>query len=182
MKTKHLTQVALMVAIIIVLGLFPSIPLGFIPAPIVIQNLGILLAGLLLGAKRGTLTVGIFLALVALGMPFLPGGRGGIAMFVGPTMGYLLAYFWTPMLIAGLVKVTKADQHWWRTLVIVFLVGVIFIDGLGALGLAVQSHMSLYKALTLGLVFVPGDTIKAVLAVALAKSLQRHTQVRTLLQ
>lgn len=42
-----------MTAIIILLGLFPPIPVGFIPTPIVMQNLGIILAGILLGGSGG---------------------------------------------------------------------------------------------------------------------------------
>ena len=103
-------------------------------------------------------------------------------MFVGPTMGYLMAYFWTPMLIAGLVKLTKAKGNWWKSLIIVVLIGVGFIDTMGAFGLAFQNHIAISKALGLGLIFIPGDLIKSVLAVVLAHSLQRHPQVNTLLQ
>ncbi|MFD1671489.1 biotin transporter BioY [Agrilactobacillus yilanensis] len=182
MQTKHLTQVALMVAIIIILGLFPPIPLGFIPAPIVIQNLGILLAGLLFGARRGTLAVGLFLGLVALGFPFLPGGRAGLAMFVGPTCGYLLAYLLVPSIIAVMSRLLQAKAHWWRLMLVVLFTALVVIDGLGAVGLAIQSHIGLNKALVIGAVFVPGDAIKAVLAVIIARNLQRHGQIRELLK
>ncbi|GAF36427.1 substrate-specific component BioY of biotin ECF transporter [Lentilactobacillus farraginis DSM 18382 = JCM 14108] len=40
MKIREVTEIALMTAVIIVLGLIPPIPLGFIPVPIVLQNLG----------------------------------------------------------------------------------------------------------------------------------------------
>ena len=48
----HLTQTALMTAMLIVLGMIPGIPLGFIPVPIVLQNMGVMMAGELLGPKR----------------------------------------------------------------------------------------------------------------------------------
>ena len=50
MKTKNVALIAMMTAIIIVLGFVPPIPLGFIPVPIVLQNMGIMLAGAILGA------------------------------------------------------------------------------------------------------------------------------------
>lgn len=40
--TRLLTLSAMMVAILIILGLFPGIPLGFIPVPIVLQNMGVM--------------------------------------------------------------------------------------------------------------------------------------------
>ena len=49
MKTKNVALIAMMTAIIIVLGFVPPIPLGFIPVPIVLQNMGIMLAGAILG-------------------------------------------------------------------------------------------------------------------------------------
>lgn len=74
MKTRTTTYIALMVALLIVLGFIPGIPLGFIPAPIVLQNLGVMLAGALLGSRKGFLAVAIFLLLVAIGAPFYQEG------------------------------------------------------------------------------------------------------------
>ena len=61
MKAKDITQIALMTAVIVILGMFPGIPLGFIPVPIVLQNMGVMLAGALLGPKKGTISVALFL-------------------------------------------------------------------------------------------------------------------------
>lgn len=74
MKTRTTTYIALMVALLIVLGFIPGIPLGFIPVPIVLQNLGVMLAGALLGSRKGFLAVAIFLLLVAIGEPFYQEG------------------------------------------------------------------------------------------------------------
>lgn len=49
MKTKALSASAILLAVIIVMGAIPGIPLGFIPAPIILQNMGIMLAGVILG-------------------------------------------------------------------------------------------------------------------------------------
>ena len=78
MTTKHLVYTALMTAIICILGLVPSVPLPFMPVPIVLQNIGIFLAGIILGRKLGTTSVIVFL-LVATGLPVLSGGRGELA-------------------------------------------------------------------------------------------------------
>ncbi|GAA2967013.1 hypothetical protein C5L28_002684 [Lentilactobacillus parakefiri] len=92
MKIRQLTQTSLMIATIIVLGMIPPIPLGVIPVPIVMQNLGIMLAGILLGSKNGTIAVGVFLVLAFLGFPVLSGGQAGPAVFIGPTAGYLVGW------------------------------------------------------------------------------------------
>ena len=76
MKTKVLTRVTMMVALMIVSGVL-TIPLPGLPVPIVLQNMMMMLAGGLLGKKFGTLAVSVFLLMVAVGFPVLSGGRGG---------------------------------------------------------------------------------------------------------
>ena len=60
MNTRNLVYTALMTAIICVLGLVPGIQLPIMPVPIVLQNIGIFLAGIILGKKYGALSVIVF--------------------------------------------------------------------------------------------------------------------------
>ncbi len=92
MNTRDLVLSALFAAIIVVLGILPPITLGFIPVPITAQSLGVMMAGVVLGARRGTIAVLIVLVLVAIGLPVLSGGRGGLAAFAGPTTGFLIGW------------------------------------------------------------------------------------------
>ena len=85
MKTKDLAYIALFAAITAVLGLVPAVQVG--PVPITAQTLGVMLAGSILGARRGFLSQLLFLVLVAIGLPVLPGGGGGLAVFAGATAG-----------------------------------------------------------------------------------------------
>jgi len=53
----------------------------------------VVLAGLMLGPTLGAISMLLYLAIGALGVPvFAPMGAPGIARFLGPTGGYLLAY------------------------------------------------------------------------------------------
>ena len=79
MTTRDIVLVALFAAIIVVLGMLPPITLGFIPVPITAQSLGVMLAGCILGAKRGAGACLLVVLLVAIGLPVLSGGRGGLA-------------------------------------------------------------------------------------------------------
>lgn len=92
MKTKEMVFAALFAALIGVLGMIPPIPLGFIPVPITAQTLGVMLAGSFLGKKTGSLSLILFIVLVALGLPLLSGGRGGFSALVGPSAGYILSW------------------------------------------------------------------------------------------
>lgn len=175
LSIHEMTAVAMMIAIIAVLGAIPGIPLGFIPVPIVLQNTGIMMAGELLGPRLGTITVWLFLLLVGLGFPLLSGGRGGLVTLFGPTGGYIFAWLFVPLLI-GLSL--KTSWHYGMTqgvieFLIIWLWGVAFVEGIGALWLAPQLHTSLIASLESSIIFIFGDTIKALIAVSIARRL-RH--------
>src|SRR5579863_1786513 len=91
-------QVALIVGASLVVALcaritIPLMPLT--PVPLTVQNLGVLLVGLLLGSRRGFAAMVLYLMEGAVGLPvFSPSALGltGIAQLLGPTGGFLLAY------------------------------------------------------------------------------------------
>lgn len=178
LSIREMTGVAMMVAIIAILGAVPGIPLGFIPVPIVLQNMGIIIAGELLGPKLGTIAVWLFLFLVVLGLPLLSGGRGGMITMLGPTGGYVFAWLFVPLLIGLSLKLS---WHYGMTqkiteFLIVWLWGVIFAEGVGVLWLANQLHTTFIAALASNILFVFGDTIKALIAVSITRRL-RHIKV-----
>lgn len=174
MKTRYLTLSAIVLAALIVIAYIPIIPLPLVP--ITIQNLGIMLAGALLGGRKGFITVALLLLLAMLGLPVLTGGSGGFARFFGATAGYLWAY----PVGAGLIgfSVAKLKQlnrlNFLSVLVIILVFGVLFIDGMGAIGLTLVTKMPLSKSLFLQLTYMPGDVIKAIVASTITVAL--HTR------
>src|SRR6202522_4855064 len=98
-QQERVFEAARQVAIVVGASLFVAlcahitIPLPFTPVPLTVQNLGVLLVGLVLGSRRGFAALALYLAEGAMGMPvFSPLGPGGIAQLLGPTGGFLLAY------------------------------------------------------------------------------------------
>lgn len=153
-STISLAQVALMAACILVLGFIPPIPTGILPVPIVVQNLGIMFAGVILGPKKGTASVALFLLISLI--------TGGPAQFFSPTSGYLYTWLIVPFLI-GFCLHQFHIQRFSLTLVIVWLWGVLFMDVAGGIWLAWYTHAKLTSTLISSLVFIPGDTVKAIL-------------------
>ncbi|HEK9985032.1 biotin transporter BioY [Streptococcus equi subsp. zooepidemicus] len=168
LSTKDLVKVAMMTTLIIILGLIPAIPLGFVPVPIVLQNLGVMLAGLILGGKKGTLSILLFLV-IGLFLPVFSGSRTTVPVLMGPSAGYVLAWLFVPLVFAFLYRRWLARYRSLAFLAI-FISGVLLVDLLGTIWLAVYTDMPLTRSLVASLVFIPGDTIKAVIATALAVS------------
>ncbi|GAB3210311.1 biotin transporter BioY [Marinactinospora thermotolerans] len=163
--------VALFAALLAVLSMPIAIPVG--PVPITLQTLGVMLAPSLLGAKRGTLAVVTFLVLVVAGLPLLPGGRGGIAPFYGPTGGYMIGWILGALVIGLLVGRTLPRYRlWWGILAnIVGGIGVVYLVGVPWSAMVLGDGL---LAVMTGVVwFLPGDLAKAVVASLIAAGVYR---------
>jgi biotin transport system substrate-specific component len=75
------------------------VDLPYSPIPVTGQTFAVLLAGAVLGSRRGFASQSAYLALGTMGVPVFAGGLGGPAVLVGPTAGYL----WSFPLAAGLL-------------------------------------------------------------------------------
>ena len=173
MKIKEITFVAVFAAVMGALGVVPPIMLSFTPVPITLQTLGVLLAGGALGARLGAMSQTIFLLLLAAGMPLLSGGRGGLSVFVGPSVGYLISWPITAFCIGYLLSrfQTLKIQH---ILFINLTVGILLIYLIGIPVQAFMMGIPLLKAVQLSLIYIPGDVLKAILASILVYRLRKH--------
>lgn len=173
MRTKDIAQIALFAAIMVVLGLFPLIEVPIVPAPITSQTLGVALAGSIIGARRGGLSMLLFVVLVAVGLPVLAGGRGGLGVILGPTGGFILAY---PLgaFVAGLLTERMWHRYTlWRAILCNFTGAALVLYVIGIPWMSVVSGMPLGKTFVVSAVFLPGDTLKVVLASLAAVAVRR---------
>jgi biotin transport system substrate-specific component len=149
-------------------GAFIQVPIG--PVPIVLTNLFVLLAGLLLGARWGAASAALYLLVGAIGLPVFSAGRGGLAHLFGPTGGYLFGFVlsaWITGLISGCFRRSVIGS------VPAVILGSLIIYGLGVPWLKTITNMTWNKAWMVGMIpFLPGDALKAVLAVILFRSLK----------
>ncbi len=167
MDYKSLVRIALFAALIAVLGLIPKLDIPIAAGvPITAQTLGVMLAGLLLGPRHGALAVLLFLFAVALGAPVLSGGRGGLGVFFGPTVGFLAGW------VVGAWVCGWVYQRIRSGLLGCWLGGIGVVYVFGILGLVLMSGLSLSQAALATLVFLPGDILKSLLAAWVVARLQ----------
>ncbi|AOY59969.1 biotin transporter BioY [Desulfococcus multivorans] len=165
------TVQASLFAALIAAGAFLAVPIG--PVPIVLQNMFVLLAGLLLGPRWGLAGVGIYLLAGAIGLPVFAGGTGGIGRMLGPTGGYLLAYL-PAVWIVGIVS-RKAGGRVMGDVVAMSL-GALVIYAMGVPYLKVVTGMSWSRAAAVGMLpFLIGDVLKIAAAVPIARTLRPMT-------
>lgn len=137
-----------------------SIPLSFTPVPITGQTLGVLLAGSALGLRRASLAMSLYVVAGVAGVPWFAGHSHG---YPTATFGYLVGF-----VLAGSLLGYLASRGNDRTIVraaLSMIAGELLIYAVAVPWLAFDLHVSLAKALTLGMTpFIAGDLIKAGLA------------------
>lgn len=170
---RNLSMIALFAALIAVLTLVPQVHLPF-GVPITAQGLGIMLCGTVLGAKRGALAVLLYLAVAAMGLPILAGGRGGLAPFVGPSAGFLIGFPVAAFVIGWIVERWRAGIGTVSFIASVFgAIPVLYALGITGLVMFATTETSFATATAAMVVFLPGDILKAVLAAAITRSIAR---------
>jgi biotin transport system substrate-specific component len=151
-----------------------SIPLmPLTPVPLTVQNLGVLLVGLLLGSRRGFAAMVLYLVEGAAGLPvFSPSSTGlvGIAQILGPTGGFLIAYPFVAFLAGYIFE--RGAKSFARAAVAGLLAEILLFAG-GLTGLYLYTH-SLAKAAYFGLYwFIAAEVMKVMFAAAVAARVRR---------
>jgi biotin transport system substrate-specific component len=164
LELRDYPRIAIFVGLIAALGLLPAV--NILPGvPVTAQTLGVMLSGAVLGSYRGTLAVFIFEVLVALGLPLLAGGRGGFAVFAGPTAGYLLGWLIGTWVIGAVFVWLKNLNYVLRAVVALVLGGIVAVYIPGILWFATLNKFPILAVATGNLPFLVGDSVKIVIAV-----------------
>jgi len=136
----------------------------FSPVPVTAQTLAVLLMGMLLGSRRGSLCLLAYLAEGAAGLPVFAGGKAGLPHLFGPTGGYLVGF-----VVAAYIAGRLAERGWDRradTTLLAMALGNAAIYAVGLPRLA--AFVGIEKALPMGLYpFLIGDLVKLILAAVL---------------
>src|SRR6266571_5649002 len=167
-------QVALVVGASLVVALcaritIPLMPLT--PVPLTVQNMGVLLVGMMLGSRRGFAALALYLVEGAVGLPvFNPAGLGGVAQLLGPTGGYLLAY---PLVAALAGWIMERGKKTFTRAAVAGLLAEVVLFASGISWLVTFTH-SFAQAVRFGLYwFVFAEVIKIMAAAAIATGWQR---------
>jgi len=163
--SARLRDVALIVlgALLVYLCSRVLIPLPNTPVPITGQTFGVLLVGCALGARRGAASIGLYVLIGLIGVPFFAEGKGGLAVLTAASGGYLIGF----IVAAGVVG-RLAELGWDRRLigaVGAMAIGNVVIYLVGVPWLMAVLNVDLAQGIALGVTpFVVGDLVKLLLA------------------
>ncbi|MCI5946820.1 MAG: biotin transporter BioY [Oscillospiraceae bacterium] len=173
--TKELVFTALM-AVIIAVCSWISIPTT---VPFTLQTFGVFMAVGLLGGKKGTISVLVYILLGAVGVPVFAGFSSGIGVLLGTTGGYIVGF-----LLSGLIywAMTTAFGEKLPIMIIAMVIGLLVCYAFGTAWFMIvyaknTAPIGLMTALGWCVFpFIIPDCIKIALAVVLTKQLKKYVK------
>lgn len=175
MKTLDMAYIGLFACLMAICA-WISIP-GEIP--FTLQTMGVFLAVGLLGGKRGTLAVLVYVLLGAVGLPVFSGFTGGLGRLLGATGGYILGFL-ASALVMWAVEKLLGDKTWAK--VLGMLLGLIACYAFGTAWFLVvytkaKGAISLMSVLGMCVVpYIIPDLLKIAAALALTGTLKRFVK------
>ena len=164
-KIRDITFVSLCVAILAVMSQL-SIPVGAVP--ITLQVLAVSLIGYFLGAKRGVLTVVIYILLGTVGAPIFSGFQGGIGVILGYTGGFIFGFI--PLVLLCGINMQKT---WLKILFGIF--GLTLCHLIGTFQYMLLSKLSFISALVaVSLPYIIKDVILTVIGCFVSSTLKKR--------
>lgn len=160
---------ALGFAALIALAAQIRVPVPWSPVPVTGQTFAVLLAGVLLGRNWGGLSVGLYGAAGAAGLPVFTGMAAGLAYMAGPTGGYLAGFVLAAAFVGYAVRAFPRLRSLVGLAALMLAANFLIIHGLGLLWLGYLTGAALPELLWMGTIpFIVGDVTKALAAVAVA--------------
>ncbi len=179
-KTKDMALIALFAALIALCS-WLSIPAA---VPFTLQTLGVFLAVGLLGGRRGTLAVAVYILLGAAGLPVFAGFKAGIGVLLGATGGYIVGFLAAALAMGAVLR--RAGGGKWALLLSMIL-GLLICYGFGTawfLLVYTRSSGAVGLLTVLGwcvFPFILPDALKIALAFVLCRRLGSLRSVQRLL-
>jgi biotin transport system substrate-specific component len=170
-KTRNMVTAAVMTAVLAVLSQI-AVPLPFAGVVFSLGTFAVCLIGVVLPPRYALLSVVSYLLLGLAGVPVFVGFKGGAGVLLGPTGGFLVAYPIMAFALSVFVNKVKGNVILRSIAGIAIALGVCYI--LGSLFYSFYAKIGFVKAfLAVGLPFIPFDTVKAVMAIALGKAIKK---------
>ena len=167
-KIRDITYVALFVAVIAIISQV-SVPLAGL-APITLQIYAVSMCGYVLGVKRGLLSILVFIALGAVGVPVFSSLQGGIHVLLSYTGGFIFGFI--PLTVmCGIYRK--------RRLGIVFgIIGVLICHLLGIIWYSVVADMNFVASfIAVSLPFLVKDIILCILSFFASANLREKSKL-----
>ncbi len=169
---KHLRDLSL-------IAFFPALmavtsplylPLGGLPN-ITFQTFFVFLCGLILGAKKGFISILIYIVLGTIGIPVFSGLQGGIGILFSYSGGFLIGFLFAVVFLGIMPNKYK---HRSMTLFLVLLLANMVIYLIGSIYLSYLTKSAYFPVLFSNYIYLPGDFIKILIVIVVYKRIKLY--------
>ncbi|NLE70753.1 MAG: biotin transporter BioY [Actinomycetales bacterium] len=167
--------VATFAAFLVVCTVLLALPVPGGSVPVTLQTFAVMLAGVLLGPRRGALAVLLYLVVGFAGLPVFAQGRGGLAVLGAASAGYLLAFVPGAAAAGWLTRLRRVPRTWLPAVVLgaTTAATVLVVYPIGIAVMAARTGLSAGEAIVAGAAFLPFDVVKNVLVAIVAAAVFR---------
>lgn len=172
LSTRDITYIGVFAALTAI-GAFITIPVG--PVPITLQSFFVLLSGIILGSRKAMFSQIAYIMLGLVGLPIFSGFSGGLQHMLKPSFGFLIGAVAAAYCVG---KITEKENTA-KNLSLAVFAGTVVLYAIGLpymyyiLNIMLAKNLSIMQVLNMGmLMFIPGDTLKAIIAVFVGKKLK----------
>ena len=168
-STQNMVLIAIFTALIVVCS-WIRVPVQ--PVPFTLQTFAVFVTAGLLGSKRGTISVIVYILLGIIGVPVFAGQvKSGPSVIAGPTGGYRVGFIFLA-LISGFFAEKFSDN------VIMTAIGMVLGTAVtyafGTIWLCAQMHLTFVQGLYAGVIpYLPGDAAKIVVAIIVGSAVKK---------
>ena len=173
LRTVDIAYIGLFVAVMAICS-WISIPAA---VPFTLQTFGVFIAVGVLGGKRGSLSVLVFILLGAIGIPVFANFSGGIGVLAGPTGGYIIGFLFSALLMWAMEKLPGKKSV---MQIVSMIAGLIVCYAFGTVWFVIvygrmNGPIGFTAALASCVVpFIIPDIIKIALAYVLSRKLRKY--------
>lgn len=176
MKTRDLSICSLFAAITAILA---QISIPFIGGvPLTLQLLSVSLCGVVLGSKKGCISILVYIILGAIGLPVFANFSGGFQNIIGPTGGFIISF----PIVAFIVGLVSERTN---NIIVIFISTVLSLLVsyiVGTLIFSISTGSSIMASITACVVpFLFTDLLKGILATVIGVKLKENSSIRKVL-
>ncbi len=142
-------------------AIFTQLIIPIQPVPITLGTMAVMMAGAVLGAHYGALSMIIYVLLGAAGLPVFAMAHGGVGVLIGPGGGFILGYILTAFVVGWC---TDRWGHSFRVLIPAMIAGCLTVYACGVAWFMGLTGASMWSAMVMCMFpFLPGDVVKVLL-------------------
>lgn len=174
-KKDNISDVVIIGFFVAIIAVCSQIIIPFGQIPFTLQTLGVFLSASLLGARRATYSVFVYILLGAVGLPVFSAFSGGLGFLLGPTGGYIIGFLFTAFIVGFITE--KLGKTAWL-LALSMAIGLLLCYAFGTAWFCIVMKKDiLYGLLCCVVPYIIPDIVKIVASIFMIQRLDKFVKL-----